>query len=254
MGKIKQTSGLVTKFGIVALGAYFPKFFRIHLSYMRHNFRAWAALFVAPFLTIKLFMIALFESLSRFGNGTGGTVWHFDIIAIFAVALCFVLAERHQGFRRIYVYAVPTIMALGLLYWAGGNGGYLNIGYLVKAGLIGYLTYRVGRFTIASGYQQLSEGGDKDYSQGYEHYAREEYDLAMPFLEKAAKRGHFKSLFLLGDAYECGNFYEADPSKAAEYFIKSGRKGYDKANARYEELLKRLSTKQRAEIQDIWGL
>jgi len=230
LGKVKQSFGVVRKVGFMALGAYVPKFFRIHLRYIRNNLRAWVVLFVTPFLAIKLFMIALIERLSQFGEGPDGVVWHYDIIAIFAVAVCFAMAERHRGFRRFYVYAVPTVMALGLLYWAGGRGGYANVGYLFKAGLIGILTYRVGKFTINKGYEQLSDGADKDYKRGRDHYESGEYELAIPFLETAAKRGHFKSLFLLGDAYEYGHCVEADLAKAAEYFMKSSRKGYRKAN------------------------
>jgi len=250
LGKIKKSSGMAAKFGALALGAYVPQFFRIHLRYMKHNFRTWAALFVAPFLAVKLSIIALFEALAEDGDG----LWRFDIIAIFVVALCFVMAERHRSFRRVYVYAVPIVMTLGLLYWAGGNGGYTNMGYLVKAALIGIFTQRVGKFTITHGYQQLSEGADKDYSQGRDHYKHAEYALAMPLLETSAGRGHFKSLYLLGDAYEHGHFYARDPVKAAEYFMKSARKGYSKANKRHEQLLDTLSPEQRKRLEGQWGL
>lgn len=249
MGKVRKGIGFFRAVGIMVLGAYVPNFFKIHLRYIRNNLRAWLVLFIAPFLAIKMFMIAVFDRISQGGD----SAWGFDIIAILSVAVCFVLAERHAGFRRVYVFAVPAIMAIGLLYWAGSNGGYINAGYFVKACLIGFLTYRVGRFTITRGYQQLSDGADKDFRQGKSYYEDGAYDLAIPFLETAAKRGHFKSLFLLGDAYEHGHHVEKDLPKAAEYFIKSSRKGYGKAGARYDQLLESLPPAQRAEIRDVWG-
>lgn len=245
MGKIKQSSVLVKKAGLFTLGAFIPGFLRIHWRYLRNNLRAWVALFVAPFMAIKLSLIAL---VGWFASDTAG-VWKFDLIAIFSVALCFFLAERHRGFRKVYVYVVPAVMAVCLLYWAGSDSGVLNAGFAVKAILIGLLTYRVGKFTITKGYEQLTEGADKDYHQGRLHYDRGDYELALPFLEKAAKRGHFKSLYLLGEAYELGHHYDKDIVKAARHFLRAGKKGYAKANQRHESLLGKMTTSEQKQAE-----
>jgi len=230
------------------LSLYLPKFVRIHFRYVKHSFRVWAALFVAPFLAIKLSLITVFNWLAE----ESSSVWKFDLIAIFAVAVCFVLAERHRKFRQFYVYAAPIVMMLGLLHWAGDGSGYLSLGYAVKGALIVYFSYRVGRFTISTGYQKLTDGADKDYIKGREHYDGGAYDLALPLLEKAAKRGHFKSLYFIGDAYENGHFYEADLVKAAEHYKSAGRKGYAKANDRFQEILNRMTDAEKDQIKYDW--
>jgi len=75
----------------------------------------------------------------------------------------------------------------------------------------------------------------------------------MPFLEKAASQGHFKSLFLIGEAYEKGLYYKRDRARAAGYYYKAGRKGYAKANDRYESLAARLSEAEKSAIErDMW--
>lgn len=241
-----RKKGLTKAAGSLALSAYLPKFVRIHFRYMRHSFKVWAALFVAPFLAIKLSLIALFNWLAQEGDG----VWKFDLIAVFAVALCFVIAERNRKFRQFYVYAAPIVMMLGLLHWAGEGSGYLNRGYLIKAALILYFSHRVGRFTITTGYQKLTEGADKDYILGREHYDNGEYDIALPLLETAAERGHFKSLYFIAEAYELGRYYEADLVKAAEYYQSAGRKGYAKGNERFQDVLGRMTSEQKDRIKN----
>ncbi len=232
---------------MLTYSAYVPGFIRIHFRYFKDSFRAWAVLFVAPFVAVKLSLNVIFDLLS-----TGGSrAWKFDLIALLIIGMCFYFAERNRKFRQFYVYFAPVVMTLGLLHWAGRNGGYLNAGYAVKAGLIAFFSYRVSKFTISKGYQTLSEGGDKNYRLGRQLYDQGNYDEAMPLLEKAAKRGHFKSLFLIGEAYERGLFFDRDDVRAAEYYLKSGQKGYRKANEKYREVFDRLTPEQKYEIDGV---
>jgi len=240
--KRKQASTAVKKIGAMSLAIYVPGFLRIHARYARNHFRAWAALFVAPFLAIKLALVSASKLFELEGT------WRYDFIAILLVGFFFYLAERRRDVRQYYVYAAPTIMGIGLLYWAGG-GGFLNIGFAVKAALIILFTLKVGQFTISRGYEQLSEGANKHFHKGKIHYQAGEYDLAMPFFEKAARRGHFKSLYLLGVAHENGQFYERDLIKAAYYYLKAGKKGYAEANERYKKLIESMSNDEKDAVQ-----
>lgn len=247
--KVVQGSKIVARqTGTIVAAAYFPHFLRIHLRYMRHNFRTWAALFVAPFLAIKLALIALFNRLS---DGQSG-VWKFDLLAILLVALCFFLAERNRDFRRAYVNIAPAVMGLGLLYWASGTIGFLTPGFLVLTILIIVFTKTVWKFTTERGYEQLSDGGDRNFVKGREFYMAGDYEQALPHLKKAAKHNHFKSLFLLGEAYENGHFVEPNVVKAAGCYFKASQKGYEPAAKRYQEILGSLSCEQKAEAESLW--
>ncbi len=246
---MKRKRRVVHKVGTIAAAAYFPEFLRIHLRYMRHNFWVWAALFIAPFLAVKLALISLFNSMANENSG----VWKFDLMAIFIVAFCFFLAERNRKFRQVYVNAAPLITGASLLYWMGADHhNYLSVDFGIKAALIAWLSLRIWRFSKTKGYQQLTEGGDKDYARGKAYYENQEYNLALPLLEKAAKHGHFKSLYLIGDAYEYGHHYGADPFQAAAHFRRASKRGYAKANARYDALLPSLTETQITEIEIDW--
>jgi len=247
-GKLAGSKVMVRRASAIAAASYFPEFLRIHLRYMRHNFRIWAALFVAPFLAIKLALIAIFNRIATSDSGT----WKFDLMAIFIVALCFFLAERNREFRRIYVYAAPAIMGIGLLYWAFNTTRGSTAGFLVLAALIFLFTRRVGLFTIRRGFEQLAEGGDKDYVKGLTFFENQDFEQALPLLEKSAKHDHFKSLYLIGEAYSQGHHYEADMAKAAAYFFKAGRKGHTNGYARYEALMPELSEAQKSKIERGW--
>ena len=74
--------------------------------------------------------------------------------------------------------------------------------------------------------------------------------MAIPFLEKSAKRGHFKSIFLIAESYEYGYHYEPDRVKAAKFFLKSGKKGYRKATLRYQNILDHMTPAERTEFDD----
>ncbi len=242
----KVVSPIAKKVGALTLGMYLPGPIQIHFRYIRNNLKLWVALFVAPFMAIKLSLIALFALLAEDGTGA----WKYDLIAIFCVGLMFYLAERNRDFRRFYVYFVPAVMAASLLYWVWGSSNFLSAEFAVKLVLCGVLTFKVGNYIIEDGYQQLSEGADKNFHQGRIHYDLQEYDLAIPFLEKSAKRGHFKSIYLLAEAHEFGYHYPVDRVKAAKYFLKSGKKGYRKATLRYQSLLDVLTPDERSEFDN----
>jgi len=250
MGKVKQSTKVARRLGGLYAAQFYPNFIAIHFRYAKDNFRVWAALFIAPFIAVKLSLIRVFEWLSTTGSGGSGG-WQFDLLAIFCIALCFVMAERYRNFRKFYVYFAPAIMGLSLLYWAGGQPGMhlLTTGFAVKAALIGLLTYRVGRFTIDTGYQVLTDGADKNYRAGRDHYELGEYELAMPLLEKSAKKGHFKSQFLLGVAYENGHHYPVDKVLAAKQYLKATKKGHQKAKQRLQSIMDVMNEEQKAEIQ-----
>lgn len=112
MGITSNRKLITRKFSLMLMGAYVPAFINIHFRYARHNFKAWVALFVAPFLTVKLFLVRLFIMLPEDSKG----VWHFDLLAILAISVCFYLAERFDNVRRIYVWAVPFVIFCSLIY------------------------------------------------------------------------------------------------------------------------------------------
>lgn len=245
--KAKKRNRTTRKLGVVVMGAFVPAFINIHFRYARHNFKAWAALFIAPFLVVKLALIRLLDMLPDDNH----VVWHYDLLAIFIISICFYLAERFDDFRRIYVWAVPVTIFFGLLYWSNGQGSNQLSGAVIKLALIGYLTYRVGKFTIKHGYTQLDDGADGDYHTGKELYDAGDYTQAIPLLEASATRGHFKSLVLLGDAYENGHHYDPDIIKAAACYHKASQKGYAPATKRYGLLSEELTLEQTIEAESL---
>lgn len=243
--KAKTRNRHTRRLGLLVMGAYVPAFINIHFRYARHNFKTWAALFVAPFLVAKLVLIRLVEMLPDQDQ----IVWHFDLLAILVISLCFYAAERFDEFRRFYVWAVPVTIFFGLIYWSTGQGSNELSGMIVKLLLIGYLSYRVGKFTLKEGYTQLDDGADDDYHQGKELYDAGAYAAAMPLLENSAGRGHFKSLYLLGEAYEAGHHYPQDPVKAAACYHKATKKGYARAMKRYDAVVARLTPDQTRDLE-----
>lgn len=238
--KAKKRNKTTRKFGLLLMGAYVPAFINIHFRYAKHNFKVWAALFIAPFLVAKLVLMRINDMLPEHEQ----IVWHYDLLAIFAISICFYAAERFDNFRRVYVWAVPVTIFCGLLYWSNGQGSNEMSGSIVKLLLIAYLSYRVGKFTISDGYVELDDGADTDYHTGKELYDVAAYGAAMPLLEASARRGHFKSLYLLGDIYENGHHTPKDIVKAAVFYHKAGQKGYVPAAKRCEAVLETLTPQQ----------
>jgi TPR repeat protein len=95
----------------------------------------------------------------------------------------------------------------------------------------------------------LSNGADKDYRPGRDLYMGGHYPQAFVHLERAAKRGHMKSLYLIGDSYEHGKGRKLDRITAAKFYDKAGRKGYRKANLAYETLIAGFSAEEK-EVYD----
>jgi hypothetical protein len=243
--KTKKRHPLTPWFGRVLMGAYVPAFIYIHFRYARHNFKLWVALFIAPFLVTKLILLRLFEMLPDLGN----VVWHMDLLAILTISVFFYLAERFDGFRKIYVWAVPLTVFFGLLYWAGGQGSQETTGFVIKFALIAYLSFRVGKFTTTDGYVELDDGADEDYHDGKAFFEDADYAQAIPCLEKSAQRGHFKSHYLIGQAYEKGHYYKQDRAKAVAHYYKASRKGYGKASQRYQDLLLSLTPEEKSVLE-----
>ena len=69
-----------------------------------------------------------------------------------------------------------------------------------------------------------------------------QYDKAFVHLEPSAKRGHMKSLYLLGDALEHGNGFKVERVRAAQFYNKSAKKGYRKAHGAFEALFASFTT------------
>lgn len=231
MSRTKQTTKVVKKLGGIALSSYVPGFFKIHLRYIKNYPIVWAALFVAPFLAIKMALInifGLFGAEARRGLA-------FDVLAIFFIALCFYAAERHEKFRRIYVILAPAIIFVSLIYWAS-NMGWFNPGFWVVGVLIALLTRAVWGISSQKGTQALDHGGSRKYAKARELYEAGDYNAAVPLLEKAAKRKHFKVLFLLAECYHLGRHHEKDLFKAATLYHRASKKGYAPALTRFQEI------------------
>lgn len=244
MSKTRQTTRFAKKVGNAALSSYVPGFFRIHLRYIRNYPIVWAALFVAPFLGIKMVWLRLAEWMgTNTLQGLG-----LDILAIFVVALCFFAAERNEKFRRFYVIFAPGVIFVSLIYWASGMG-LMNPGFWVVGILIWLLTWTVYKISSTKGFKALSHGGSRKYTKARGFYDAGEYDKAVPLLEKTAKAGHFKSLFTLGECYERGYFYEADRLKAAELYQRAARKGYSPALARFRGIQEELSEDEQTSLE-----
>ncbi|MBL4869751.1 MAG: sel1 repeat family protein [Robiginitomaculum sp.] len=113
----------------------------------------------------------------------------------------------------------------------------LSIGGLIKFGILAALpAWWLGRHAMGKGYNLLSDGADKNYRPGRDLYMDGQYVEAFAHLEPSAKRGHMKSLYLLGHAHEHGNGREIERITAARFYDKAGRKGYGKAHHAFEAL------------------
>ncbi len=234
-GLVSQFAG---QFGKAASSVYVPGFLFIHLRYLRYHTQSWLALFVAPFVATK----AVLGRLSNWSGDARFQSLSFDLIALAVIAACFMLAERRREFRRYYVYAVPIIIFVGLVIGAAAKHGWFTRPFWPEFLMVGFLAYIVGRVSIGKGYQALKDGGDMNYRKGRAYFDERKFKKAMPLLEKSAKGGHFKALYLIAEAYQKGlGDYPQDKVRAAEYYARSGRKGYRRATQTYRSLLDTLS-------------
>jgi len=97
---------------------------------------------------------------------------------------------------------------------------------------------------MGAGYRMLSDGADKNYRPGRNLYMDGHYEKAFVHLVPAAKRGHMKSLYLLGHAHEHGNGRSLDLIKAAHFYEAASSKGYRKASAAFERLVQTFDAAQ----------
>lgn len=236
----QNISAFVREYVPIVLGLKVPGFIKIHFRYARHNLLTWFILFFVPFLVGGSSLSVLFERIFEINVGN----IQLFLVALFLIAMAFFFAERFRKFRRIYVMAIPAMMVVnGLFHLFFENG--LSFGSLVVfAILAGLPAWWVGRYSMGKGYRALSDGGDKNYRPGRDLYMDGKYAEAFIHLEPSAKRGHMKSLYLLGHAHEHGNGRELDRVKAARFYDKSSRKSYGKAKLAYEALFDTFTTEE----------
>jgi len=236
--KVRQ---FVRQHGPSVLGIRIPGFFKIHMRYAKHSFSTWFVLFIAPFLV----SIMIMRVIARRFLEINPTDLQLYIVAFFLIALAFFFAERHRKFRSIYVILVPALLIVfGLVTVDLAQGRFP--GNIIKfAILILYPAWWLWKRASDDGYKALSDGADSDYRPGHNLYMAGEYESAFTYLKPSAERGHMKSLYLLGHAYENGNGQECDRVKAAKLYDKSARKGYGKARSAFEKLFGTLTNDEK---------
>jgi len=233
------------------LGIRVPGFIRIHFRYALRNPFIYFVLVIAPFVLGMIFLSALNAQLLD-GQARG---WQIFLITLFLIALAFFMAERSRKFRRFYVVAIPgMVIANGLfnLFIIQGFNFGNPLVFLVLSAIPAWL---LGIFSAGYGYRMLSDGAYRHYRIGRNLYMDGEYEKAFLYLEPTARKGHMKSLYLLGHAHEHANGRELDLIKAAHLYEKSSSKGYRKATLAFEHLLKSFDDAQMAQYEtDIGSL
>lgn len=243
MGLIsKNNLNLVaTEYAPMLVGLRIPGFVKIHLRYLFSNPFIWGVLFLAPFI-IGLFTVS---SFSRNVLKTNPSDWQIFLIVLFLIALAFYFAERNRTFRVIYVRAIPTMVIINGVFIYIFDVGSLFGGLVVFSVLALLPAWLLGKLSMGMGYRMLSNGADRSYRPGRDFYMDGQYDEALVHLERAAKRGHMKSLYLLGHAHEHGNGLELDRIKAAWLYEKSAKKGYRRAQIAFESLSASFSMEEK---------
>lgn len=224
----------------MVLGIRIPGFIRIHFRYLKHNPIVWLVLVLAPFI-IGLMILSMASNQIL---ETPLKNWQSVLIILFLIALAFFWAERSRKFRRIYVTAIPAMVVVNGLFSMVLKSGF-GFGSLVVFTLLSVLpAWILGKLALGRGYQALSDGGFKNYRLGRNLYMEGHAADALKYLEPAARKGHMKSLYLLGHAHEHGNGYEIDLLKAARLYEKASSKGFQKATIAYLALLETFTTEQ----------
>ncbi|MGJ8563975.1 MAG: hypothetical protein ACSHXY_10525 [Alphaproteobacteria bacterium] len=224
----------------LALGLRIPGFIRIHGRYARRSMVTWFVLVIAPFIFgASSLSIMSRKLLERQLSGL-----QIFFIALFVIAVAFFFAERNRLFRRVYVAAIPAMVIInGLVNFVIARD--LSLGSVIVFVLLTLLpAWWLGRHAMGKGYRLLSNGADKDYRPGRDLYMDGAYTEGFAHLEPSAKRGHMKSLYLIGHAHEHGNGRECDRVLAARFYDKSSRKGYRKASAAFEALYATFSPEE----------
>lgn len=245
MSKRRTTALVFRKMGAITLAAYVPGFFRIHLRYIRNYPIVWAGLFVAPFIAVKLALVTIFGWFNT--ESKSGVA--FDILAIFVIALCFFAAERNRHFRRYYIYLAPAIIFFSLLYSTWRQQGFMTPGFIVLGILIWLLAMVVWKLAGTKGYQALTHGGSRRYAKSVKLLQQGNFEKGFKLLQKSAKSGHFKSLFLMGEIYENGRGVDTDLFRAAELYLRASKKGYRPASERFEAVYERLEPEDHARLE-----
>ncbi len=224
------------------LGIRIPGFIRIHFRYAMRNPLIWIVLVIAPFI----FGLILLSAFSTHVLDVQAKGWQLFLVTIFLIALAFFLAERSRKFRTIYVTAIPSMVIANGLFNLFVKDGY-SFGGLVAFGLLSALpAWVLAKLSLGPGYRLLSDGGFKNYRVGRNLYMDGKTAEGLALLEPIARKGHMKSLYLLGHAHEHGNGVECDLMKAAKFYEKAGSKGYAKASRAFENLLQSFDPEQMA--------
>jgi len=197
----------------------------------RHPF-IWMVLVIAPFIMGLMSLAQMNKAWAEFSLSG----WQRFFIVLFVIAIAFYFAERDRKFRRFYVIAIPGMVILNGLFRFAFDGGVSFGGLITFVILAGLPALLLGKLSMGMGYRMLSNGADKNYRPGRDLYMDGQYAKAFLHLEPSAKRGHMKSLYLLGHAHEHGNGRPKDRGKAARFYDKSAKKGYRKAHAAFEDL------------------
>lgn len=231
---------VVAKYIPMMVGLRIPGFIRIHGRYAKRNIVTWFVLFIAPFIIGASSLSLFFKKILEVQPSN----IQIYLIILFVLALAFFFAERHRKFRRIYVVSIPVMVVIN---------GLFRIDYaelpsfgdlIVFAILTAFPAWWLGRHAMGKGYQILTDGADKDYSLGRDLFEDERFEEAFNHLEPSAKRGHMKSLYLMGLASEMAKGREPDRVLAARFYDRAGRKGYGKANAAFETLFETFTPEE----------
>ena len=224
----------------MVLGIRVPGFIRIHFRYAKRNPFIWIVLVIAPFI-LGLLLLSAFSThvLEVKANG-----WQLFFITIFLIALAFFLAERSRKFRKFYVAAIPGMVIANGLFNMFVKNDYSFGGLVVFTILSAIPAWVLAKFSLGYGYRMLSDGGYKNYRAGRNLYMDGQTKTGLDLLEPIARKGHMKSLYLLGHAHEHGNGLERDLIKAARFYEKASSKGYSKASRAFENLLQSFDAEQ----------
>jgi len=74
-----------------------------------------------------------------------------------------------------------------------------------------------------------AQSADKLYEEGKKLYDLEQYKEAVPKLQAAADKGHYKAQYRLGRCYDKGDGVKENDQKAFELYMKSAKQDYAKA-------------------------
>jgi len=236
----KNLKTVATDYVPTLLGLRIPGFIKIHFRYLARNPFIWLVLVIAPFI-IGLMSLSM---MNRAWDEVSLSGWQRFFIVLLIIAMAFYFAERDRKFRRFYVLAIPGMVIINGLFRFVFDGGHFVGGIATFVILALLPAWVLSKFSMGMGYRMLSDGADRNYRPGRDHYMDGDYEQAFIFLEPSAKRGHMKSLYLLGHAHEHGNGREKDRIRAARFYDKSAKKGYRKAHTAFEALFATFTTKE----------